>query len=94
MPIKVEFSEFLHNSNQKNQPHTIRTKNLYPGLKNLLGTKIKFTYIFAKICQNNDGEAHFLHIKSYSINCRCESTLENSPKLSFKLSQLGFNYIF
>ena len=36
-------------------------------------------HIFAKICQTNDGEAHFLHIKSCSINCRCESTLEVCP---------------
>ena len=48
---------------------------------------MKFIHIFAKICQNNDGEAHFLHIKSCSINCRCESTLEVCPNILYKLSQ-------
>ena len=72
----------IKKANECAYPYTISTKDLNSScLKKLLGTKMKFIYIFAKICQNNDGEAHFLHIKSCSINCRCESTVDFCPNL-------------
>ena len=83
----------IKKANECAYPYTISTKDLNSCLKKLLGTKMKFIYIFAKICQNNDREAHFLHIKSCSINCRCESTLAVFPNF-FQIKPGGFQLHF